>query len=326
MKILIAPDKFKGTATATQLVDAVLQSKLSQQHKLIGVPLADGGDGTLEAFGGANRNTEVTGPMGNLIMAAWRLDGETATIEMAKASGLVLAGGSENNDPIKATTKGTGELISEAVLSGATRIIAGLGGSATTDGGLGAIQAIGDLDLSKVEILVACDVRTKFIDAAKVFGPQKGATSEQILELTSRLEKLSEQYLTTYGFQVANLERSGAAGGLSGGLAAIGAKLVDGFGLISQELDLESKIAEADLIITGEGSIDDSSFNGKVVGEITNISKNHGKPVLAIAGCVETKNIPNDLDIISLADEFGVENCTTNTAQYFQKSVAKYLS
>jgi len=325
MKILIAPDKFKGTATATELVTSVLQSPLSDQHELTGVPLADGGDGTLEAFGGANQTTEVTGPLGEKVNAPWLLNDSLAIIEMAKASGLVLAGGSQNNDPINATTYGTGELIAEAVKLGATKIIAGLGGSATTDGGLGAIQAIEEINLSNIEILVACDVRTKFLDAPKVFGPQKGASEKQIIELTDRLKSLSEQYLKKYGVDVCIAESSGAAGGLSGGLLAIGAKLVDGFGLVAKELNLEEEIAKADLVVTGEGTIDDSSFEGKVVGEILNMANTYDKSVLASAGCVETKEIHKGLNVVSLTETFGEEKSTQTASSCFRDAVKEYL-
>ena len=182
MRILIAPDKFKGTATAREIGDALAQVIRAQGHDVVVQPLADGGDGTLEAFGGANRVSTVTGPLGEPVEAAWRFgSSRTAVVEMAQASGLALAGGREGNDPVSATTAGTGELIDQAIQRGARRIIVGVGGSATTDGALGALEAMHPLQrLREVDIQVACDVRTRFVDAAEVFGPQKGATPAQV--------------------------------------------------------------------------------------------------------------------------------------------------
>ena len=143
--------------------------------------MSDGGEGLLDVFGGGNRTTVVTGPLGSPVEAAWRIDRRTAVIEMARASGLVLAGGAEGNDPLAATTRGTGELIAKAIEQGARTVLVGLGGSATTDGGLGAIEALGSpARLGPIDLQVACDVRTRFVDAAAVFAPQKGATPAQV--------------------------------------------------------------------------------------------------------------------------------------------------
>ena len=159
MRVVLAPDKFKGTATARELVAAMAAVVEGSGGEPIAMPMADGGDGTLDAFGGANRTSTVTGPLGAPIEAAWRLSGGVAVIEMATASGLVLAGGPEGNDPVGATTRGTGELLMAAVSRGAKRAIVGLGGSATTDGGLGAVEAVGTpARLGGVEVMVATDV------------------------------------------------------------------------------------------------------------------------------------------------------------------------
>ena len=168
------------------------------------MPLADGGEGTLDALGGANRITQVTGPLGDPVEAKWRLSSGEAVIEMAQASGLLLAGGSEGNDPLVASSSGTGELIAEARASGARRIVIGVGGSASTDGGFGAIRAMEPLvRFSAIELVVACDVQTKFLDAASVFGPQKGATSAQTELLRRRLVRLAEVYLDEFGVKFA---------------------------------------------------------------------------------------------------------------------------
>ncbi|MSZ98325.1 MAG: glycerate kinase, partial [Actinobacteria bacterium] len=216
MKVLAAVDKFRGTATAAQVATAIGHACWQLGHDCIERPLADGGEGTLEALGGANRTTLVTGPLGDPVNADWRLHRGTAIIEMACASGLLLAGGKEKNDAVAASTTGTGEIIDAALDLGAKRIIVCLGGSATTDGGLGAVRAIQTpARLKGVEFVVACDVTTTFTDAAKVFGPQKGASPAQVQLLTTRLERLVQMYKETYGVDVSRLPGAGAAGGLA---------------------------------------------------------------------------------------------------------------
>ena len=206
-------------------------------------------------LGGANKTSVVTGPLGDPVEAAWRLHKDTAVIEMARASGLVLAGGSEGNSPLDATTMGTGELIDQALDHGARRIIVGLGGSATTDGGFGAIRAITAISrLKQVELLVACDVTTRFTDAADVFGPQKGATPAQIKMLTGRLERLAQMFIQDFDVDVTAIDGGGAAGGLGGALAALGGTLMPGFELVADEVDLYDHLELADLVITGRGS------------------------------------------------------------------------
>ena len=160
MRVVVCPDKFRGSASASEVVSACQALLTSWGHDVLGRPMADGGEGTLEALGGANRSSLVTGPLGDPVEAPWRLSGDTAVIEMARASGLTLAGGREGNDPLSASTAGTGELLAEAVALGARRLIVGVGGSATTDGGLGAIRAMEPLARFRgVDIVVACDVR-----------------------------------------------------------------------------------------------------------------------------------------------------------------------
>ncbi len=189
------------------------------------------------------------------------------------ASGLELVGGAEGNDPISASTTGTGELISAAVDLGATRVLVGVGGSATTDGGFGALRALYPPQrLRGVELLVACDVRTRFVDAARIFAPQKGASPAQVTLLERRLERLAQVYLEEHGVDVRELEGSGAAGGLAGGLAAVGAELVPGFELVADEVGLAERIEGADLVVTGEGFLDEQSFDGKVVGGVAELA------------------------------------------------------
>jgi len=192
--LVAAPDKFRGTATAPEIAQGAATGARRAGWTASCVPLADGGEGTLDAVGGEVRTDVVTGPLGRPVEAQWRLvragspPVATAVVEMSRASGLVLAGGAARNDPIGATTRGTGELVRAALRAGADRVVVGCGGSATTDGGAGALEALaGDPALRGVELLVATDVTTPFLDAARVFAPQKGASAEQVALLTERL-------------------------------------------------------------------------------------------------------------------------------------------
>ena len=289
------------------------------------VPMADGGEGTLEALGGANRTTSVTGPLGEPVDAAWRLDGSTAIIEMARASGLELVGGAAGNDPIAASSAGTGELIAAAIEAGATRVIVGVGGSATTDGGLAALRALQPLGrLRGIDLMVACDVRTTFVDAAEVFAPQKGASAAQVALLRRRLERLAQVYDSDYGVDVTALVGSGAAGGLAGGLAAAGGRLVPGFDLVADEVDLYDRIEGADLVITGEGFLDAQSFEGKVVGGVAEMAAAAGVRVVAIVGEVFDDGADR-IEAVSLVRRFGDERARIDTIACIEEVVASML-
>ena len=288
MRIIAAVDKFRGTATAAEVAAAIGSAGWELGHDVVEIPVADGGEGLLDVLGGPNRTSTVTGPLGTPVDAGWRHRDRTAIIEMARASGLQLAGGPEHNDPMGATTAGVGELILQAVAAGARRIIVGLGGSATTDGGLGAVRAIGSpARLAGVELLIACDVETRFTDAAPVFAPQKGATPAQVDLLRNRLERLVQVYRDEFGVDVADLSGAGAAGGLAGGLAALGGRIVGGFDLVADEVGLHDAIEGADLVITGEGHLDTQSFDGKVVGGVAAIAAEHCVPVVVICGVAD---------------------------------------
>lgn len=307
MRVVAAVDKFRGSATGAEIASAIGHACWELGHECIEFALADGGEGLLDVLGGPNRTTVVTGPLGAPVEAAWRFHRETAIIEMALASGLVLAGGAEGNDPMGATTAGTGELIDAALTAGAKRIIVGLGGSATTDGGLGAITAIGTpARLKAVDFLVACDVTTRFTDAPAVFGPQKGAGPAQIKMLTSRLEQLADRYERDFGVDVREIEGSGAAGGLAGALAALGGRLTPGFELVADELDVYDQLREADLVITGEGHLDRQSFEGKVVGGVAELAAEFGVPVAAIVGIADD-DVSDRIPTWAIADRFGEE-------------------
>ena len=308
---MAAPDKFKGTATAHEAAEAIGSACWELDVDCSEVPMADGGDGLLDILGGANRSTVVTGPLGDTVTAEWRLSRETAVIEMARASGLVLAGGKENNDPLDATTTGTGELIDHALDAGAKRIIVGLGGSATTDGGFGCIRAISAISrLKQVELLVACDVNTLFVDAAEVFAPQKGATRAQVKMLTRRLERLAQMFVEDFDVDVTQIVGGGAAGGLGGALAALGGKLLPGFELVADEVDLFDHLQGADLVITGEGQLDDTSLDGKVIGGLENLTAELGIPLVAIVGAADhelVEELDGRIDVMVLSDLYGLD-------------------
>ena len=328
--VVIAPDKFRGTVTAPEVVAAAGRAARANDWVPVGVPMADGGEGTLDAFGGPNRTTTVTGPLGDQVDAAWRLSRRVAVIESARASGLDLVGGADENDAVAASTYGTGELISAALDAGARRIIVGLGGSATTDGGLGALRAMAPLArLRAVDLIVACDVRTTFVAAADVFAPQKGATPAQVEFLRRRLERLAEVYLEEHHVDVRELRGSGAAGGLAGGLAAIGARLADGFELVAEERNLADHIETADLVVTGEGYLDDESFEGKVVGGVVEIATSLGIPVLVVVGGMEDGEqlpIPAGVEVVSLTERFGEDAARSGAAALIEQVVAERLT
>jgi glycerate kinase len=328
MRVVAAPDKFRGTATAADVAEAVGRAAAAAGWACDGLPLADGGEGTLDALGGPNRTTLVTGPLGDPLEAVWQLAGGRAVIEMARASGLDLVGGAEGNDPVAASTYGTGELIGAAVDAGARRVIVGVGGSATTDGGLGAVRALYPVHRFRgVDLVVACDVRTRFLDAAEVFAPQKGASPAQVALLRRRLERLAQVYVEDHGVDVREIEGSGAAGGLAGGLAAIGAKLVPGFDLIADEVDLDRCIEGADLVVTGEGFLDAQSFEGKVVGGVAELAAELGVPVLAVVGQMfDVDAVPPSLDVVSLVDRFGEERARADTLACIEEVVGEALA
>jgi glycerate kinase len=306
-------------------------SKLGLQTAIL--PMADGGEGIVEVFGGVNRESEVTGPLGKKVNAGWRIEEGRAVIELASASGLTLVDGAAHNDPMKASSVGTGELIAAAIEAGATHIIVGAGGSSCTDGGLGAVDALrsyAPLDGTRgVEVLVASDVQTPFLDAAKIFGAQKGATPVQITELTHVLEALAKQYQKEFGVDVTAISGSGAAGGFAGGMAALGATIVNGFNLVAQEMNLDDFLSKCDFLLTGEGSFDQSSFEGKVVGSLLARSKKMGIPCAVIAGRV-ADNAKGDFESMSLVDMFGPSRAMNDAARSVENAtytlLKRYLS
>lgn len=324
MRVVAAVDKFKGSATAAAVAAAIGHACWELGHDCVEMPVADGGDGTLDALGGPNRTSTVTGPLGDPVAAEWRLSRDTAIIEMARASGLALVGGREANDPMAATTSGTGELIDMALDAGAKKIIVCLGGSATTDGGLGAIRAIhAPHRLRGVQLLVACDVRTRFVDAAEVFAPQKGASPAQVKLLAGRLERLAQLYQQDYGVDVREIEGSGAAGGLAGALVALGGRLLPGFDLVADEIDLHDAL-EADLVITGEGYLDEQSFEGKVIGGIQQMCEPLGKRVAAVVGDADPA-VTDRVEHITLVGEYGLDRALAEPLWCIEHAAATLL-
>lgn len=327
MRVVAAFDKFRGTATAAEAAEAVGQACWQTGHDCVEIALADGGEGLLDVLGGPTRTSRVTGPLGETVDAPWRLHRGTAVIEMARASGLELVGGASGNDPMLASSRGTGELIDAAVTAGASKVIVGLGGSATTDGGLGAVEALsGPHRLRGIDVQVACDVTTRFVDAAAVFAPQKGASTAQVRLLTARLEQLADRYEREFGVDVRSMEGAGAAGGLGGALAALGANLLPGFDLVADETDLDDAVRNAELVVTGEGRLDEQSFTGKVVGGVTDLAAEFDLPVVAIVGDrAAGASVPDHLHVISLTESFGLERAMRETRTCIELAARSWL-
>jgi glycerate 2-kinase len=286
--VLVAPDSFKGTFSASQVAHAAGRGLEAAGVPVDLCPVADGGEGTLDALilalDGETRSAAVADPLGRTVQAAFGLRDAVAILETAAASGLGLVSPSER-DVVAASTRGTGELILAAIEAGAQTVYLGVGGSATSDGGAGAIQAIRDGGgLDGARLVVLCDVRTPFEEAAKVFGPQKGASPAQVARLTKRLHA-----------QAGRLERdprglpmTGAAGGLAGGLwAAFGAELVPGASFVLDAVDFDPRMRAARAVLTGEGKIDQQSLAGKLVSEIATRARQTGVPCYAIVGTSE---------------------------------------
>jgi glycerate 2-kinase len=284
---LLAPDSFKGTFSAREVAAALGEGVERAGFMADLCPVADGGEGTLEALAAALgadiHHAEVSDPLGRPVQGEFGQSGETAIVETASASGLGLISESER-DPVAASTYGTGELIMAAVVAGARTVYIGVGGSATTDGGAGAIRAIRDGGgLGGAKLIVLCDVRTPFEDAARVFAPQKGAGADQVRALTKRLGQIARQLRR----DPRGVPMSGAAGGLSGGLwGAFGAELVSGAAYVLDAARFDERMRGARAVITGEGKLDSQSLAGKAVSEVATRARQSGVPCFAVAGTV----------------------------------------
>ncbi|WP_017345497.1 glycerate kinase [Pantoea sp. A4] len=324
MKIVIAPDSWKESLSALDVATAIEAGfrEVYPDAHYVKIPLADGGEGTVEAMiaatGGSLIALPVTGPLGNSVEAFYGLsgDGHTAFIEMAAASGIELVPPAQRNALIT-TSRGTGELISDALARGVRHLIIGIGGSATNDGGAGMLQALGvklldqqgteiaaggaalaglhkietaalDSRLSQCRIEVACDVTNPLTGpqgASEVFGPQKGATAEDVQQLDKALAHFASLIQRYLGVAVAEVPGSGAAGGMGAGLLAFcQATLRPGIEIVTEALQLEAQLGDADLVITGEGRIDSQSVQGKVPVGVARLAQRAGIPVIGIAG------------------------------------------
>ncbi len=291
--VLVAPDSFKGTLTAAEVADAVGRGLAEAGRPVDLCPVADGGEGTLDALvralDGERRIAPASDPLGRPIEAEFGI-GEGARgqvlgiVETAAASGLGLVDAAER-DPFAASTFGTGELILAAAQAGANVVYLGVGGSATTDGGAGAIRAIREGGgLGGARITVLTDVRTPFEDAARVFGPQKGAAPQDVTRLTRRLHDQARRL----DRDPRGVPMTGAAGGLSGGLwAAFDAELVPGAQFILDAVDFDRRMRAARAVVTGEGKLDQQSLAGKVVSEVSTRARQAGVPCHAIVGTRE---------------------------------------
>jgi glycerate 2-kinase len=299
-RFLVAPDSFKGTFDAATVAAAIATGIEASGGEAERCPVADGGEGTmavlLEALGGERRTARVHDPLRRPIEASFGLlgDGATAIVEVAQASGLPLLA-PEERDPERADTYGTGELIAAAVAAGATRVLVAAGGSATTDGGRGALEALRQTEAAfvlctsqgerrtnadGVRVEVLCDVRTAFEDAARVFGPLKGASPEAVERLAARLEAFAGELAR----DPRGVPMSGCAGGLSGGLWAHGATLRPGAEFVLDALDFDARLARANAVVSGEGRFDSQSLEGKIVGAIAARCAAAGKPLHLIVG------------------------------------------
>ncbi|PWC45857.1 glycerate kinase [Azospirillum sp. TSO22-1] len=326
MKIVIAPDSFKESLSALEVATHIESGirEVYPEAVCVKLPVADGGEGTVEAMvaatGGRTIRVPVTGPLGEPVNAFYGLtgDGRTAVIEMAAASGLMLVEPARRN-PMATTTYGVGELIRAALDQGARRFILGIGGSATNDGGAGMVQALGvrlldgrgrdigfgggcldtleridaaglDPRLAECRIDVACDVDNPLFGpagASAVFGPQKGATPAMVRQLDANLGHYAAVIRCDLGVSVADVPGAGAAGGLGAAMVAfLGAELRPGVDIVTTAVGLDAVVADADLVITGEGRIDGQTIHGKTPIGVARVAKRHGKPVVGIAGCL----------------------------------------
>jgi glycerate kinase len=297
MNILLAPDSFKGTMSAATVAAALAGGVTAAGEVPLTCPLADGGEGTMAVLhtmlGGELIEATVCGPLGEPVHAAFLLtgDGRTAVVETATASGLELVPASRR-DAEAATSAGTGELLAAAAKAGADHIFLGVGGSACTDGGSGALEAIAARGgLRGARLTVLCDVQTVYEDAATVYAPQKGADAASVERLSARLQRIAVQLPR----DPRGIPGTGAAGGLSGALwAAHGAELVRGIEAVLDTVGFDALLARAEAVITGEGRLDGQTAEGKVVAGVTRRCRNMGVPVWAVVG-------QSDIDISQLS-------------------------
>jgi glycerate kinase len=284
-EVLVAPDSFKGTFTAAEVAEAVAGGLRAAGWAVSCCPIADGGEGTLDALtrplGLEILAERVRDPLGRPVEARFGLADDLAVIEVASATGLGLVAPAER-DAVTASSYGTGQLIAAAIAAGARTVHVAAGGSASTDGGAGALAAIEEAGgLRATRLVVLCDVRTPFEAAARVFAPQKGASEAQVLALSGRLDELA----TTFPRDPRGRALTGAAGGLSGGLwAALGAELVPGAPYVLELLGFDARMRASRAVVVGEGQLDRQSLAGKALGEVATRARQSGVPCHAVVG------------------------------------------
>jgi len=347
MKIVVAPDSFKGSLTAIEVSDAIEKGirEIFPEAEIIKIPMADGGEGTVQCLVNATRGKileeKVIGPLGDEVLASYGIlaDKKTAVIEMAAASGLTLVPEGKRN-PLITTTYGTGQLIKAALDKGCRKMIIGIGGSATNDGGAGMVQALGvklldqegeeigfgggelkkiiridisclDNRLSNTKVLVASDVNNPLCGpkgASRIYGPQKGATPEVIEELDKSLAHFAELIKRDLYKDIKDVPGAGAAGGLGSSLMTfLNAELRPGIEIIIEVVKLEQAIKDADLVITGEGKIDSQTIYGKAPIGVAKIAKKYTIPVIAVAAI-----IGDDADIVH---QYGISSLISVSGQ-----------
>lgn len=317
-KIVIACDSYKGCLSSSEVACAAAKgvAEVYPDCEIVRLAVADGGEGTVDALvetlGGHLEWAEVSDPLGRLVKAAYGIAGDLAIIESAAACGLTLLSKEERN-PLIATTKGLGELILAAIDKGCRRFLVGLGGSATNDGGMGMISADGFLERARgLSFTVACDVDTPYIGAhgaSRVFGPQKGASEQDVEVLEERLRGYALKILKDTGIDVSDMVGAGAAGGLGGAFRAyLGAELKRGVDLVLDQIGFDSIIDGADLVITGEGCSDYQTLKGKTAAGVLERAKRKGVPVMLVSGAIRDGQMLRDggFGIIAAASPQGM--------------------
>ena len=335
-RVVIAPDKFRGTATAGEVAGAIAAAATSLGWDAVPLAMSDGGEGFLDACAPICPHvvvTTVTGPDGAPIDAQWRHGGRMAVVEMARASGLTLAGGPSANDPVEATSRGTGELlIAAARLVGPTgSVVLGLGGSATTDGGRAAWEAVEEAGgLQGTTLMGAYDVDVPFADAAALFGPQKGAGPEQVDVLTQRLRLQADNWRDSRGIDISTIAGGGAAGGMGGAVVMLGGQLRSGYRFVAELVGLTEAMADADRVVTGEGRLDAGSFAGKVVGGVVADARNLGLATLVVAGQTTSdataEAVGAGCTVLSLTERFGAERALRDTLVCAKEAATGWLA
>ena len=283
LPVLVAPDSFKGTLAAAEVAAAVARGLRGGGREAVELPVADGGEGTMDvlvaALGGELRTAAASDPLGRPVEATFALTRAGAVVEVAQASGLGLVAEAER-DAYAASSRGTGELIAAAAAAGAETVVVCAGGSATTDGGAGALAALDEAGVAP-RIVVVCDVRTPWEDAPRVYGPQKGADPATVRRLERRLERLAADAPR----DPRGVPMTGAAGGLSGGLWAWrGASLVPGAAYVLDAIGFDAHMRAARFVVTGEGRLDEQTLAGKAVGEVATRSRQAGVACHAVVG------------------------------------------